>query len=650
MTDVVNNVFTNFVVNDKATRPLATMAASVGRVDSLFNSVSRVVGGFGALAATGIGALSFGHMIKETQDTLDNIKKIQGYTKMSAESAGGLMQAMELAGMEGNEATGALMRMSRAGARMDMMSRGIRGNTRGMSREFHRLGIDISKGPEKAIYRMAVLAKRGEIDQAKVGRMLGLYGDSARKFTEMLKKGPEHLQKTKAEFAKLNIATQENVDRQARIKQLGREIKSSWNSILMIVGVKLLPVLEDMMGFVSNKLETWIPKAEEFGTKLADFLREHHRIVVNTGKVLMANFLLMKLTGAGVGGIASKGFGLATKLAGVMMGGAGMAGGGAAAGAGGAAAGGAAAAALAPVLAVLAAIAALVALIWAGWKAIKANTDGIRTALLELWGKIRVHFRMIYESIKPILIPLARLFHRSGPAGHFFSMLLPRMFKAYLTYVEGFLHVVRAVGAFLSALWPMAVQVFENLKSSFLDVWDTIAVYFDEWVVQPIVKAWQWIADTYDTYLAQPIATAWAKVAGFFKTYFIDPVQTALNAIFTWIQEKIRPWTDALEGMTFDLGWVQPTADMMMKAWRGTAVSAEEAAREVARMHQRQKEATKERPPAPYNDFRNSRFDITQKFAEGFDPDRIALAFTSDLAALGERKLQSGFSPLYAVR
>lgn len=51
-----------------------------------------------------------------------------------------------------------------------------------------------------------------------------------------------------------------------------------------------------------------------------------------------------------------------------------------------------------------------------------------------------------------------------------------------------------------------------------------------------------------------------------------------------------------------------------------------------------------------YQDFRGSRFDIKQEFAEGFDPDRIAAAFASDVSAIGERKLQSGFSPLFAVR
>ncbi len=48
-------------------------------------------------------------------------------------------------------------------------------------------------------------------------------------------------------------------------------------------------------------------------------------------------------------------------------------------------------------------------------------------------------------------------------------------------------------------------------------------------------------------------------------------------------------------------------------------------------------------------DFRNSRFDILQKFEEGFDPDRIATSFTGDLAGLSEHAVQSGFSPLFAV-
>jgi hypothetical protein len=49
-------------------------------------------------------------------------------------------------------------------------------------------------------------------------------------------------------------------------------------------------------------------------------------------------------------------------------------------------------------------------------------------------------------------------------------------------------------------------------------------------------------------------------------------------------------------------------------------------------------------------DFKFSRFDISQKFEEGFDPDRIAVAFAKDVGRMGEQALQSGFEPLFAVR
>ena len=44
------------------------------------------------------------------------------------------------------------------------------------------------------------------------------------------------------------------------------------------------------------------------------------------------------------------------------------------------------------------------------------------------------------------------------------------------------------------------------------------------------------------------------------------------------------------------------------------------------------------------NDFRFSKFDIMQNFAEGFDPDRIAVAFSHDLGQTAEYATQSQFS------
>ena len=48
------------------------------------------------------------------------------------------------------------------------------------------------------------------------------------------------------------------------------------------------------------------------------------------------------------------------------------------------------------------------------------------------------------------------------------------------------------------------------------------------------------------------------------------------------------------------------------------------------------------------NDFRFGRFEITQKFAEGFDPDRIAVAFSQDLGKIGEQRMNSYMEPLFS--
>ena len=59
---------------------------------------------------------------------------------------------------------------------------------------------------------------------------------------------------------------------------------------------------------------------------------------------------------------------------------------------------------------------------------------------------------------------------------------------------------------------------------------------------------------------------------------------------------------------------------------------------------------TRGRQPTPHvgQDFRYSRFDITQRFAEGFDPDRVASAFADELAGLAENRLESGFQPAFS--
>lgn len=65
--------------------------------------------------------------------------------------------------------------------------------------------------------------------------------------------------------------------------------------------------------------------------------------------------------------------------------------------------------------------------------------------------------------------------------------------------------------------------------------------------------------------------------------------------------------------------------------------------------------ADKVKPPPDKNpgtnmDFRGSRFEITQNFAQGFDPNRVAVSFQSNLTKIGERRLDSGLRPAFGYR
>ena len=64
--------------------------------------------------------------------------------------------------------------------------------------------------------------------------------------------------------------------------------------------------------------------------------------------------------------------------------------------------------------------------------------------------------------------------------------------------------------------------------------------------------------------------------------------------------------------------------------------------------HLRENARTRQPVNHTHQDFRYSRFDITQKFADGFDPDRIAAVFARDLEAMAEQRLDSGISPGFA--
>lgn len=73
------------------------------------------------------------------------------------------------------------------------------------------------------------------------------------------------------------------------------------------------------------------------------------------------------------------------------------------------------------------------------------------------------------------------------------------------------------------------------------------------------------------------------------------------------------------------------------------------AAQTAANTQQRRTPPAQRGGNRTHNDFRNSRFDITQQFAEGFDPDRVGVAFVDSLEAAATQRIDAGLNPLFSV-
>jgi hypothetical protein len=113
-----------------------------------------------------------------------------------------------------------------------------------------------------------------------------------------------------------------------------------------------------------------------------------------------------------------------------------------------------------------------------------------------------------------------------------------------------------------------------------------------------------------------------------------------------------------LEGIVDALAWVYEQIQKMRIDLSGTGITGEMYDEMMRRFNaydgiDEVVQAGKDVPKgknAVIQDFRGSHFEITNNFPQGIDGGRVAVAFGDELAALGERRLESGLRPLYSYR
>jgi len=230
---------------------------------------------------------------------------------------------------------------------------------------------------------------------------------------------------------------------------------------------------------------------------------------------------------------------------------------------------------------------------------------------------------------------------------------------------------------FLDAFWPTVQVVTENVLA-FIDAMRpiaTILIDFGQYVFRAHVVIAQRLYPTFMelwyalTELWHSISDLLAPIA--FLVTGTTEATMGLDFFILTIEIVVRGLTAMIEAITWFnrqfniMSGGQATADFL-RGQQGReegiyAAMQRRAAEDAAKAESRRREAGRGGgavPPPPgarpgtsvHQDFRHSRFDITQRFQEGFDPDRIAVAFADDVGRIGEQRLQSGLEPIFGVR
>lgn len=631
-THTTHNVEVKIEAKDLTSSVLGNIGKVAGDLGNKIDNITATVGGFISTFG-GIGAVfGFGASVASAKQYLHTIDEISTITNESANNVAGMLHALEQTGVAGEESRAIMVSIARKQSEIAAGSQ----ETAKLAKQY---GVNLKKGPAEVLKQIADSVEKGKMGTGEVTRLLEEAGVKA---MDLFRKGPAEVQRLINEGMRKNAHINGlTLEQYKNFDTILKKVKQAWTRITTIVGIKLLPKLTSLLETVEGKIDGWAEGAEKFGNFLAEHMDTAITMAKTFGKVMLANYALMKLTGQGMVGNAGKLGGLGKKLFGggpklgvsgkVMgfdiLGKAAMGGKFAKGRAGlhtGAMAifdkiplvgkhlskfmmGGLALGPIALLLLKVAAVAGAFVVIYKAFQRILKNADGIRDRLQKLLGEM-------WDNIKGIGAELQRIFSRDAPMGKFLDWVATGLLKVIEWQLRGMnklLHLVR---------------VFARMVGTILD---------DPKKALDPIKLWQQsVAEIAQSDSAKRLAKL--KQA----SNIMEKLESAQGNLSAKQMDQFKQAERLMKDSRFgEFGGTTSVGG----ASRLEALRAKVLASTIAKM------GPKDRVKI-VQDFRGSRFDITQKFAEGFDPDRIAVAFAQDVGNLGERRLQSGLAPAFTVR
>lgn len=602
-------VETQLKITDQATGPMEKAAKSAEHLGGAFESIESTVGHLlPSLGAFGI-ALSLHGALDTTEKYLKNIKEVHELTGATASETDFLFSSARKAGVEYDAMKDTMFQLSRRGAMLEQSMALSNGKTvPSLAKKFERLGVDVTKGPVDSLVQMSDAVKTGKIGVGELMTQFRVPKGQVNDFKQFL----ENLDKTKLKAAKHGgpgLVNDKDLEEFMSMEQAQHRIHDAWNRIQVMLGKTLMPILAHLTDRFADKMEKVVPIAEKFGRILVDHMGE----VFFVTKAIVAALTAKKVLGVLENLTSPKG--IIGKLAG---GGLSALGGGGGVGALFSQIGGIVNTfgAAAPYLVIIAAA------VWAavkGWEAVRANVDGVRDRILFVWEKIQARVEDIGDAAERLVEPLMQLFGQDGTFGQMVAKFASLGFEFLVEQLDNMVHVVQTFIHVLGDLVPMFQQFWQ----------DVLAKPFKDYVVDPLMWSMRQLGK------------------------FVDDVTAKFNFLAARFGGTSAPAPQKDLSTAGLKDFFNPTAiaDIWKKNWEKTEQNAFLDAKMRTFDNRRADEATRRsagetKPPAPNYDFRGSKFDVTQKFSEGFDPDRIAVAFANDLSALGEMRAQSNFLPI----
>jgi hypothetical protein len=250
------------------------------------------------------------------------------------------------------------------------------------------------------------------------------------------------------------------------------------------------------------------------------------------------------------------------------------------------------------------------------------------SGMTELWLSLQLAAGVLWDALKmvgPVLSAFTDVVTMAfeavaGPVGYAITILAV-VFRTAATIVGGFLIGFATVLSLIMVPATLVIEVFKGVVQ--IVIWIIrVLLLFAEAIISIItpvhltfagfIHAMQSVRDTMRA-AAESIRWAFARLG------LSDASPTSMA------EELVNP--NARENTENE------TIGRMRRAW--AAMSTAMGNINLTSPPQRPVSQTN-------NDFRFSRFDITQRFAEGFDPDRIATFFQRDIANAANQRTESG--------